>query len=346
MDREKARAFVDRFVTFASGATTIGLLAVADRTGLLTTMAGHAPATAAAFAERAGTDPRYTLEILNGLVAAGVVDFDSEQRTYRLPDEHAAVIADDSSPYSMTGWLDMIPTALAHTERITEVTASGGGIHFSEFGDRMVSGIDRGNRPSMTVLLTRRWLPTMPDVVDRLRAGATVADIGCGSGAAVAAIADAYPQTRVVGFDISADSIARARASTSATNASFVVAGPEAMADHGPFDLVTALDVIHDLAEPQMALESIRASLAPDGTLLMMEPRIGGSPADNRNDRAALLYGISTFHCMTQSLAVGGAGLGAAWGKEAAHELCMTAGFTSFDELPIDNPFSSFFRVS
>ena len=346
MDREQARAFLDRFMTFASGATTIGLLAVADRTGLLAAMAGHVPATADEFADRAGTDPRYTLEILNGLVAAGVIDFEAAGHTYCLSDEHAAVIADDSSPYSMTGWLDMIPTVLAHTERVAEVTTAGGGIPFSEFGDRMVSGIDRGNRPSMTVLLARRWLSTMPDVVDRLRSGAAVADIGCGSGAAVAAMADEYPQTRVVGFDISADSIARARASTSAPNASFVVAGPEAMADHGPFDLVTALDVIHDLAEPQAALEWIRESLTPDGSLLMMEPRIDGSPADNRNDRAALLYGISTFHCMTQSLAVGGAGLGAAWGKEAARDLCTTAGFTSFDELPIDNPFSSFFRVS
>lgn len=346
MDREKARTFVDRFMTFASGATTIGLLAVADRTGLLTTMAGHAPATVSVLAERAGTDPRYTLEILNGLAAAGVVDLDAEGGTYTLSDEHAAVVADDSSPYSMTGWLDMIPAALAHTDRIAEVTTVGGGIPFSDFGDRMVTGIDRGNRPSMTVLLTRRWLPTMPDIVDRLRAGGKVADIGCGSGAAVAAIADAFPQTEVFGFDISVDSVARARISTSAANASFVIAGPEALDDHGPFDLVTALDVIHDLASPQDALESIRASLTPGGTLLMMEPRIAASPADNRNDRAALLYGISTFHCMTQSLAVGGAGLGAAWGKEAARELCTAAGFTTFEELPIDNPFSSFFRVS
>lgn len=345
MDRDKTRAFLDRFTTLASGATTIGLLAVADRSGLLANLVRQPAATFDEIAARARLNPRYTLEILNGLVAAEVLDYEADAETYWLSDEHAAVIADDGSPYSMAGWLDMIPTALSHTDDIVEAVRHGGGVPFDAFGERMVSGIDRGNRPSMTLLLARRWLAAMPDVVEHLDAGGRIADFGCGSGAAVQAMATAYPNATVKGYDISALSIDRARSGTTQENATYVVGGTDAIADGGPFDLVTALDVIHDLADPLGALTAIRSSLAPGGVLFMMEPRVDPLVQNNQNDRAALLYGISTFHCMTQSLASGGAGLGAAWGPASARALCEDAGFTSFKELPVDNPFSAFFRV-
>ena len=345
MDRDKARAFLDRFTNLASGATTIGLLAVADRSGLLAGLVGQPPASAEDVAKRVHLNGRYTTEILNGLVAARVLEYEPADATYWLADEHAAVIADDSSPYSMAGWLDMIPTGLAHIDDIVQATKHGGGVRFENFGERMIQGIDRGNRPSMLLLLARRWLAAMPDVVERLAGGGRIADFGCGSGAAVQAMASAYPNASVTGYDISAASIDRARAATSNGNARFVNGGAEAIVSDGPFTLVTALDVIHDLADPASALSAIRTSLGPDGVLFMMEPKIDADLENNRNDRAALLYGISIFHCMTQSLADNGAGLGAAWGPVGARELCEEVGFTSFVELPIDNPYSSFFRV-
>jgi 2-polyprenyl-3-methyl-5-hydroxy-6-metoxy-1,4-benzoquinol methylase len=346
MDRDKTRAFLDRFTTLASGATTIGLLAVADRSGLLAALTGHEANTVDEVAARAGLNPRYVREILNGLVAAEVLEYEPVGSLYRLPDEHAAVIADDGSPYSMTGWLDMIPTALSHTEDIVNAAKHGGGVPFEAFGERMVNGIDRGNRPSTTVLLTRRWLAAMPDIVEQLEtAGGTIADFGCGSGAAAQAMARAYPNATVKGYDISAVSIDRARSTTSLENATYVLGGIDTLVNGGPFDLVTALDVIHDLADPLGALKGIRSSLTPGGVLFMMDPRVDARVENNRNVRAALLYGFSTFHCMTQSLAAGGAGLGAAWGPSKARSLCEEAGFTTFSELPIDNPFSAFFRV-
>lgn len=345
MDRKKTLAFIDLFTTMAAGATTIGLLAVADRTGLLRSMTGKPPRSVDEIADEAQLDPRYTKEILSGLVAAGVIDYTPAEQTFALSDEHAAVISDDTSPYSMAGWLDMLPAALDHTDEIATAAVDGGGVPFAAFGERMVTGIDRASTPSMTILLTRRWLPTMPDVVDRLTAGGRVADIGCGSGSAVRAMAHAYPDASVVGFDIDPRSIERANASVPPPNASFVVGGAHTMADSGPFDLVTSFDVIHDLSDPLGVLQEVRRSMADGGVFLMMEPRISAHLEENLNDRAALLYGISTFHCMTQSLAGSGAGLGAAWGPVAAEDMCRTAGFTSFEELPIENPFSAFFRV-
>jgi 2-polyprenyl-3-methyl-5-hydroxy-6-metoxy-1,4-benzoquinol methylase len=140
--------------------------------------------------------------------------------------------------------------------------------------------------------------------------------------------------------------LANANAKATEPNATFVVGGSENLRQQNPFDLVTLFDVVHDLADPIAALSDIRSSLGDGGTVLMMEPRVERGLENNINDRAALLYGISTFHCMTQSLAVGGAGLGAAWGPEAAEKLCRDVGFSSFEELPIDNPFSAFYRVS
>ena len=345
MDRKKTLAFIDQFTTMAAGATTIGLLAVADRTGLLRSMAGKPARSVDEIAADAQLDPRYTTEILSGLVAAGVIDYLPSELTFSLSDEHAAVISDDTSPYSMAGWLDMLPAALDHTDEIAAAVVDGGGIPFTAFGERMVTGIDRASTPSMTILLTKRWLPTMPDIVERLAVGGRIADVGCGSGSAVRAMAHAYPNASVVGFDIDPRSIERANASSEQPNASFVVGGADAMADHGPFDLVTSFDVVHDLSDPLGVLQEIRRSMADSGVLLMMEPRISAHLEENLNDRAALLYGISTFHCMTQSLAQSGAGLGAAWGPAAAEDMCRAAGFTSFKELSIENPFSAFFRV-
>lgn len=345
MDRDKARQFVDRFVSYAAGATTIGLLAIADRTGLLATLQASPPSSAEDLARAADLDGRYTLEILRGLVAAGALDYEAEAELFSLSPEHAAVLADDTSPYTMAGWLDMIPTVFGHMDAIVDATRTGGGVPFEDFGDRMVVGIDRGNRASVSVLLARRWLATMPDVVERLMDGGRIADLGCGSGSAVATMANAFPSATVTGYDISEASIQRARRSTDADNATFVVGDSSALIADSPYDLVTALDVVHDLADPLAAVRNIRQSLAPDGVFFMMEPRIDAKVENNVSDRGALLYGISTFHCMTQSLAAGGAGLGAAWGPDQARQLCRDAGFDTFEELPIDNPFSAFFRV-
>jgi len=345
MDRAKARAFVDEFMTLTSGATTIGLLAIADRSGLLRSMRGQPLRPIEEVASEAGLDLRYTLEILSGLAAARIVDYDPITEGFALSDEHAAVLADDASPYSMTGWLDMIPAAFGQIDGITQAVERGGGVPFEDFDPSMVRGIDRGARPSMRLLLTRRWLPTMPDIVERLEAGGRVADIGCGSGSAVVAMASAFPNAEVIGFDISPQSIERATSSERPPNATFVLGDSTELTKRGRFDLVTAFDVVHDLARPAIVLADINRSISDGGAFMMMEPRIQDDLADNINDRAAALYGISTLHCMTQSLAQGGAGLGAAAGPAVIENLCRQAGFTSFEELPIDNPFSAFFRA-
>lgn len=346
IDREVVWAFIERMTSVFAGTATLGLLAVADRTGLLKAMAETGSRSASELADETGLNDRYVTEILSGLSAAGIVTYDPDTGGFGLPREHAACIADDDSPYSMAGWMDVLPDLLARVPAIADATRNGGGIPFSEFDDVVVAGIDRLNGPSYQHLLTRRWLAAMPDVVADLEQGATVADVGCGSGGAVMAMARVFPASRFFGYDVDERSIVRALSrAADAGNVVFEVRPGEEIPTQPGFDLITTFDVIHDLARPDECLRRIRAALAPGGTYVMMEPRVAPDLEDNVGDRAALIYGVSTLFCLTQSLANGGPGLGMAWGPRRAEASCRSAGFSIFEELPIENPFSAFYRL-
>ena len=347
MDRERVEAFLERFVGIASGATTIGLLAVADRSGLSTYLGDNGGGTVSEIAMGAGLEERYVTEILSGLAAAGVVEYDPVSQTFNLPPEHALFLADQDSPYFMGGWLDMIPASFRQIDGIATAAVHGGGVGFEEFGSEMIRGIDRGNAPSQRTFLVSRWLPAIPGLVEKLQSGIRVADIGCGSGTVPLLIAEAFPDSRVFGYDASPVSIAVARSRTEhLDNIEFHAYKAKEVPAKPGFDLITTFDVIHDLADPQGALQHIRDALRPDGSYLMMEPNASSDLEDNLDDRGALLYGISTLHCMTQSLARGGAGLGAVWGAQRAEELARAAGFASFQRLDdITNRFSAFYLL-
>lgn len=339
---------MERFVGMASGAATVFTLAVADRSGLLAVLADGEPRTVEHVAEAGGLQARYVEEILHQLAAAEVLDYDPAAATFTLPAERATVIADDTSPYSMSGWLDMLPTAALFLDDVATSVRDGGGVHPSVFSERMVKAVDRANAPGTRILLTRRWLPAMPDVVERLESGARVADVGCGAGTAVLTMAAAYPASQFLGIDLDERAIGEARVRAEHAgleNVRLEVRRAEELPVDPPFDLVTAFDVIHDLAQPREALERVREALAPDGTLLMMEPAVRPRLEDNIEPRVALLYGVSLMYCMTQSLAQGGVGLGTAWGPAKAENLCRSAGFARFRRLEIDNPFSAFYEV-
>ena len=188
----------------------------------------------------------------------------------------------------------------------------------------------------------------MPGLTEKLDTGISIADVGSGAGTAAILMAKAYPDCQVVGFDNSEASIAVARArSDGLANVEFEEYAVEHIPSEPPFDLITSFDVIHDLADPLSGLQRICEALAVDGQFLMMEPNISSNLEDNLDPRGALLYGISTLHCLTQSLARDGEGLGAAWGRQKAEEYAQEAGFGSFRPLEeISNRFSSFFLLT
>ncbi|HWL50013.1 MAG TPA: class I SAM-dependent methyltransferase [Acidimicrobiia bacterium] len=348
MDRARIDGFLDRFVELASGATTIGLLAVADRSGLSRHLGDAGGGTAEELADGAGLDARYVEEIMSGLTAAGIVEYDPETKRFDFPPEHALFLSAESSPYFMGGFFDLIPAFLAQIDGVAKATREGGGVGFEEFGEAAVRGIARAQTASQSTFLVSRWLPAVPGLVHRLESGIRLADVGCGSGTAAILMAEAFPRSQIAGFDVSALSIETARTRAAGlANIEFHEMGVEDVPTDPPFDLITTFDVIHDLADPLAGMQRIHAALADDGVYLMMEPNASSNLEENLTPRGAMLYGTSTLHCMTQSLAQGGSGLGAAWGRARAESMAGEAGFGSFQPLEdITNKFSAFYLLT
>ena len=348
MNKEAMREFMGRFMEMTTGAAVLGVVAVADRTGLFRELQGQGPLGLEAIAEQSGLDRRYLEEILATLSAAGIVVYTPEADTYELPEEHAACLADESSPYFLGGWSQMVPSLYGAIPGVARACREGGGVPFSDFGEEMIQGIARSNGPGTRLLLTRKWLPVMPDVVSRLESGIRVADVGCGAGAAALTMARAYPNSQIHGYDVDISSVEHARRAAEeagASNASFERVDGQSIPSDPGFDLITTFDVIHDVVDPLAVLGQIKNALREGGCYLMVEPVAGDTLAENLHPAGALTYAMSTLHCMTQSLAHGGVGLGAAWGPRRAEQYCRDAGFSGFERLEVPNPFNAFYRV-
>ena len=181
-------------------------------------------------------------------------------------------------------------------------------------------------------------LPLALGLQDQLAQGIRVADIGCGTGHAIVLMAGAYPASTFVGYDLAEDAIARARADATEAglaNARFEMCDVAGLTVTEPFDAVCSFDTIHDQADPAAVLRAVFSSLVPGGTYLMVEPRVSSNLEDNvGNPIAPLVYSVSTMHCLTVSLAHGGAGLGTAWGEQTARRMLAEAGFGDVEVCP------------
>jgi len=204
-----------------------------------------------------------------------------------------------------------------------------------------IDALDLINRGQYEQRFTSYWLQVLPEAVVRLSAGGRALDVGCGAGRVCLALASGFPDAEIVGIDSDAASIERAREAAIAAGVDgrtrFIHATTDTLPDHARagFDLITACDCIHDFARPRETLADMRKLLAPDGTLFIMEPKVADRLEDNRNAMATMFYGFSVFHCMTQSLAQGGPGLGTCLGPARTEALVRDAGYAHFDRLPI-----------
>lgn len=331
--------------TYTASMTTL-MIDLADRTGLLDALAAG-PGTSAEVAARAGLTERYVRECLGGLTCAGIVDHDASTARFTLPAAHAACL---TGP----GALNLAPmarlcTLLApHVDGVAKAFREGGGVPYESFRPEFTEVMDGMSRGLFDGRLLDGIVPLVDGLADRLTAGARVADVGCGTGHAVNLLARAFPRSTVVGFDISADAIAAARAEAAAWglgNASFEIVDAVALPSDPPFDVFLAFDAVHDQVDPAGVLAAVRRALAPGGVFAMMDVKASSALADNvGNPLAPLLYGVSTLHCLTVSLAHGGAGLGTVWGRELACAMLADAGFTDVivHDVP-DDPMDSLY---
>jgi SAM-dependent methyltransferase len=299
------------------------------RTGLFEALAQR-PATSEELAARAGLQERYVREWLGALATGGIVDYDPDPCTYRLPPEHAACLTGTGSANLAT--LAQINTHLAkHVHAVADAFRHGGGVPYEAFRPEFTDVMDAASRGTYDELLVGSWVPMVPGLVERLTAGARMADVGCGTGHAAVLLAKAFPASRFIGYDIAEDAIARARSEADAeglTNVTFEVRDAATLTVEEPFDAVMSIDAIHDQVDPFGVLARIHDALAPGGSYVMVEPAASSTLEDNvANPLAPWLYGVSTLHCMTVSLAHGGAGLGTVWGEQRARRALADAGF-------------------
>jgi 2-polyprenyl-3-methyl-5-hydroxy-6-metoxy-1,4-benzoquinol methylase len=329
VSKEKAKEALDKVFRDMAGAMSAGMVYLGVKTGLFKALSNRGALALSEIVEISKLQPRYVEEWLKGMVSAGYLDYDAGARTYALPEELAYFLASDDTDHFVGGLFAMVPPLMRAAPDVARAFAEGGGVRFEEFGPDCVQALDLINRGQYEARFADYWMQALPEVAARLRAGGRALDVGCGSGAVCAALAKAFPSAEVIGIDPDAESISRAK------GAKFLVKTTADMARGEGFDLISLCDVLHDLADPLQVLREIRALLKAEGTLFIIEPRAADRLEDNRNPVAATFYGFSLFHCMTQSLARGGPGLGTCLGPAATEALVRQAGYSRFRRLDI-----------
>jgi SAM-dependent methyltransferase len=332
LDTGKAEQFAGRMVELLNSSMLGLMTSVGHRTGLFDALAELPPSTSEQIARAAGLDERYVREWLNAMTVGRFVDYDPGNATYLLPAEHAVSLTRAAGPGNLANMAQFTALMGGVEDEIVDCFKAGGGVPYSRF-PKFQQLMGEMSSQVHDAALIEGELALVDGLIDRLRAGIDVCDVGCGQGHAVNLMAKAFPKSRFTGLDFSEEAIASGTAEAAAaglTNTSFEVKDVATIDDSRQYDLITAFDAIHDQAKPDVVLRAIAGSLRPDGVFLCVD--IGGSSHVEDNllhPMAPMLYSVSTFHCMTVSLALDGAGLGTMWGEQTATKMFHDAGFTS-----------------
>jgi SAM-dependent methyltransferase len=341
-------AFVGRFVTDLAAVAHAATVVVGDKLGLYQALADHGPATAAELAAATGCDERYLREWLSAQAASEYAHYDPATDRFHLDEVQAVCLADPTHPAFVIGGMTVASSMHKDEEAVRRAFTTGAGVGWHEHHDDLFVGTERFFRPGYVANLTSAWIPALEGVEARLQAGARVADVGCGHGSSTLLLAEAYPNSSVVGFDYHEPSIdvARKRAAEAglADRVRFEVAGAADFPGTG-YDLVCIFDALHDMGDPVAASAHIRQALAADGTWLLVEPAAGDHLEDNLNLVGRIFYSASTMICTPASRSQDGAAcLGAQAGDARLEEVVTAGGFTRFRRAA-ETPFNAVLEV-
>jgi 2-polyprenyl-3-methyl-5-hydroxy-6-metoxy-1,4-benzoquinol methylase len=345
------QTFMEKVLGDYASANAFFMAAIGDRLGLFKDLAARGTATSLELAVRTGLQERYVREWLAGMAAAGYLTYEPDTGRYALPAEHAPVLAEEAGRFFLGCAFFGYSTNYGQTfHRLLGAFRDGGGVPQDLFGEEVTEAIDRVTAPWCEHLLVPEWLPAMPDVLAKLRAGATVADVGCGRGRAVINLARAFPACSVVGYDVYEPAVLAAQSRAAAAGLSDRVRFEVRDVVQGlpqRYDVVTTFDVVHDSANPRRLLRAIHESLQPDGRYLCVDINCSERPEDNVGPLSTIMYGLSLAYCMTVSLAEGGEGLGALGLHEAKlTELASETGFSQVRRVPIEDPFNNLYVLT
>lgn len=332
MDHTKVMEFLTQFTIDLGATGASGGVAIGHRLGLYQALA-KGPATPEELADRTGCHPRYLTEWLRGQAAGGYAQYQPDDGRFHLTEEQAFCLADPNGPNLPAAALAVVGY-LRSEPKLAEAFRTGEGVGWHEHDDDVFVGVDAFYRPGYVAELVPNWIPALDGVQEKLTAGAKVADVGCGLGSSSVLIAQAFPNSTVLGSDYHAESIGLARKAAAEAGVSdrvdFEVATADSFSGSG-YDLVTTFDTLHDLGDPVGAARRVYDALADDGTWLVVEPFASDTVEDNFNPVGRLYYAGSLFLCVPNGMSQSPAhALGAQAGESAIRQVATEAGFTGF----------------
>jgi SAM-dependent methyltransferase len=346
--QDKLMAFSTRTIADVAAGYIGVMVSLGTKLGLYKTLAGAGPLSAKEVAARSRCAERYVREWLNAQAAAGYLGYHAVSDTYELSPEQAAVLADEQSPFFIPhAW--RVPASMWFDEgKALEAFRTGKGVSWDEHHEGMSCGIAAFYRNGYRASLVQQWLPALDGVVQQLEQGIDVADVGCGHGHSTVLMAQAFPNSRFHGFDTHAASIAQARSNAQQAGVGHRVGFELARAANYPdrrYGLICFFDVLHDLGDPVAAARHAADSLAPGGTVLLVEPFANDRVEDNIGTVGQLYYTGSTLICCGHAISEGGKMvLGAQAGQARLAEVFRKAGYTHFRRAA-ETPFNLIFEA-
>ena len=347
IDEAKLHAFLGQVVGDLGGYAGILMAYVGDRLGLYKAMAEADSVTSVELAERTGTAERYVRDWLVNQAAGGYVEYDALTGRYRLPPEQAVALTDEGSPAFVGGAFQVMASTAPSLPRILDNVRTGAGMAWGEHTPDLFEGTERFFKPGYLGNLVQAWLPALDGVTEKLEAGASVADVGCGHGASTIVTAQAFPNSRFIGYDSHEPSIERARQAAEEAGVADRVtfeAAESTSFPGGNYDLIAFFDCLHDMAEPERAVERAYETLKPGGTVLLVEPMAGRRVEENFNSVGRVYSAASVLVCTPNAIDGGGKGIGTIASDDEEARLFDAAGFTSFRRAT-ETPFNRIFEA-
>ena len=347
VNEDKMHTFLGKVIEDFGAALSSGLIYIGERLGLYRAMAGGQGTTPEELANKTGTTERYVREWLINQAAGGYIEYDPATGRYSLPPEQEMALTDESSPFYVGGGFYVLKAMLNAQTRILDAFQNGGGMLWSEHDPDLFVGTEKFFRPGYQMHLVGSWIPSLTGIEEKLKTGAAVADIGCGHGASTVIMAQAYPNSKFYGFDNHGPSIERATAAAKAAGVSdrvsFEVSNASDFPDH-QYDMICFFDCLHDMGDPQGALQCAGKNLNEGGSCLIVEPMAGNTVEENFNPIGRTFSAASTLCCTANSMALGGPALGAVVTEETERKIAEAAGFKTFRRAT-ETPFNRVFEA-
>jgi SAM-dependent methyltransferase len=331
INEAKLHAFLGQAIGEMGAAINAALILIGDKLGLYKGMANAGPLTSDELAKKTGLSERYVREWLSAQAAGGFVTYDAATKKFTLPPEQAFALAIEDSPVYLPGFFQIVSAVMKDVPKIEEAFRSGKGLGWHEHDHDLFHGTERFFRPNYRAHLISEWIPALEGVEAKLKAGARVADVGCGLGTSTILMAQAYVKSTFIGFDYHDRSIELAREAAARAGVGDRVKFEVAAAKNFPgkdYDLVAFFDCLHDMGDPEGAARHVLQSLGSDGVWMIVEPFANDRLEDNLNPIGRVFYSASTTLCTPASLSQEvGLALGAQAGEARLTGVLKAAGF-------------------